>query len=383
MFTNQPYKQIKYLLIIFILLHFSSGIKAQLINFDLWKLRKEWGYFDFAKANTARFSMYMTRGQKRTILYMNLARQDGVKFSELVAAPYTEKNPDKSELYISLSQTNLPMLYPSFRLWLSAVPHAVISGIIGMEGHQGFEFRLPLFLNVGETGENCDYGYFKAIDITLALLNSPGHRKNILNEDFSRTAVSKMPHISYRWNSVTTFSGPKFSDMIFRDHCNIKSLQASVSYVTDFSGSGIDFLIGQRKNKDIMSARWGIGSELHFRPTETIFTPKLHWASEFYFFSLGCNFVNYLQNNQWTPVLRPEISFRFPYSIKRNRNRTSISYLDLEESHVSLGISYGYNINLDPSRSIPGNNHIFCVTYSRNFLFKRKDKKKSQSHNLF
>ena len=62
-------------LLIFILLFVSHQAAAQLINADLFRLRHQWGYFDFERANTARFSMYMLRAQKRTMLYMNLARQ--------------------------------------------------------------------------------------------------------------------------------------------------------------------------------------------------------------------------------------------------------------------------------------------------------------------
>ena len=68
-------------LLFFILLFACHQASAQLINADLFKLRHQWGYFDFARANTARFSMYMLRAQKRTMHYMNLARQNGEKFT--------------------------------------------------------------------------------------------------------------------------------------------------------------------------------------------------------------------------------------------------------------------------------------------------------------
>ena len=397
-------------LLIFILLFAGHQASAQLINADLFKLRHQWGYFDFARANTARFSMYMLRAQKRTMLYMNLARQNGEKFTELVVDPYTdrldkriERKEDKiskvedngggsfrtffkkkslaklesksRDFPISLRNEDLHMLYPSFRLWLSAMPHAFYSGLFGMTGHQLFGLRMGMFLHTDITGENCSYGYIKGLDVTLQLLNSSGHRKNIMNEDFSRAAVSKLPHIFTGVNSVTTFSGPKFSDITLRDHSDFKHFQTNISMLTDFERPIIDVSIGQRKNKNVMSARWAAGVELYPFEEKSFYAPKLHWASEFYFVSMGCNFVNYIQNNNWTPVLRPEVSYRFPFTKKRG----SLRWNDLEQSRSSIGISYGYNYNIDSKRNMPVGSHVVSLTYSHNFLFydnKRKRLKK-------
>ncbi len=393
-------------LLFFVLVFGIHQASAQLINIDLFKLRHQWGYFNFARANTARFSMYMLRGQKRTMLYMNLARQNGEKFTELVIDPYMDRldkrierkedriseledkrdgfnlrvllkeirisrmDHKRSRFPISLYKDDLDMLYPSVRLWFAALPHAIYSGLIGIEGHQLFDFRMNLFLNLGIVGENCSYGYLKGLDVTLQLLNSSGHRKNIMNEDFSRAAVAKLPHIKTVFNSVTTFSGPKFSDMTLRDHCDYKHIQANMSVLTDFKRPIIDISIGQRKNKTVMSARWAAGIELYPFEENSFYAPKLHWASEFYYVSMGCNFVNYLHNNNWTPVLRPEVSYRFPFTKKRR----SMSWLDLERSRSSIGISYGYNYNIDSKRNMPVGKHIISLTYSHNFLFHNKNR---------
>ena len=396
------------LLCIVFLFFLANHTKAQLINADLFKLRHQWGYFDFARANTARFSMYMFRAQKRTMLYMNLARQNGKKFTELVVDPYMdrldkriERKEDRiselehkrngfnlrvffkeirvnlmenkrKEFPISLPNNDLDMLYPSFRLWLSAAPHALYSGLFCMTGHQLFELRMGMFLHTDITGENCSYGYVKGLDVTLQLLNSSGHRRNIMEEDFSRAAVSKLPHICTGVNSVTTFSGPKFSDITLRDHCDFKHIQANVSFLTDFERPIIDMSIGQRKNKNVMSARWAAGVELYPFEEVNLYAPKLHWASEFYNVSMGCNFVNYLFDNSWTPVLRPEFSYRFPFTKKRG----SLRWNDLEQSRSSIGVSYGYNYNIDKERNMPVGKHIVAITYSHNFLF--YDKKRNR-----
>jgi len=346
---------------------FFGKINSQIINADLWKLRNKWGYLDFERANTARFSMYMLRSQKRTILYMNLARQNGPKFTELVIKPYIAKYPEKEDFYIQLRKKDIPMLYPSFRLWLTAAPHAFVSGLIGSYGHQAIDLRMASFLNLDLIGENCSYGYFKGLDVTLQLLKSSGHRRNILNKKFSRTAVCKMPHIKDGWNSVSTFSGPKFSDIIFRDHCEIKHLQFNLGVLTDFQNIGFDFLIGQRKNHNVSSARWAIGSEFILLDKNILYAPKLQWASAFYYFSLGCNFVNYIYENKWGPVLRPEISFRLPFTVSKK----GFQNIDLDSSKSSIGISYAYNLALNKNK-IPIKNHVISITYSKNFLFKEK-----------
>ena len=394
-------------LILFFLL---NPTNAQLINADLFKLRHQWGYFDFARANTARFSMYMLRAQKRTMLYMNLARQNGEKFTELVVDPYMdrlekriERKEDKiadiekkgsgslgiffkkmnlanlekkrQEFPISLPNRDLHMLYPSVRLWLSALPHAFYSGLFGMTGHQLFGLRMGMFLHTDIAGENCSYGYIKGLDVTLQLLNSSGHRKNIMNEDYSRAAVSKLPHLRFGVNSVTTFSGPKFSDITFRDHCDFKHIQTNISILTDFERPIIDMSIGQRKNKNVMSARWAAGIELYPLEENSFCAPKLHWASEFYYVSMGCNFINYIKDNSWIPILRPEVSYRFPFTKKRG----SLRWNDLEQSRSSIGISYGFNYNIDSKRIMPIGKHIVSLTYSHNFLFYDKKRQRLKS----
>lgn len=344
---------------------------AQIVNYDIRKLRKEWGYWDFFKANTARFSMYMGRTQKRTMLFMNLARQDGNKFTELVVKPYIEKYPQKNDLYVQLGNQEFDMLYPSFRLWLAAVPHAFISGITGSTGHQGIDARMLLTLNLNSTGENCSYGHFTGLDVTLQLLNSSGHRANILNIDYSRAAVSKFPHIVYGWNSVTCFSGPKFCDMTIRGHNDIKHMQLTLGIMTDFNYPVIDLNIGMRYNKNVSSARWALGTEIIINKDKSVFGPKVSFVNEFYYFGFGGSLISFLQTDNTHLILRPEISFRFPYSIKRSIAYTVYEYLDLEESKASIGISYSYNLNLNRGQESVLNEHLISVTYSRNFLFKR------------
>ena len=366
MMKNNPKRTIVIIVILFLLV--SKESNAQLFNFDLYKLRKEWGYWDFERANTARFSFYMGRVQKRTILYMNMARQDGEKFSNLIVTPYVEKHPEHSKFKIELHNKGTHMLYPSFRLWLSALPHSVISGVTGSSGHQGFSTRMILFLNLNENGENCSYGYFKAIDVTLQLLNSAGHRHNILNEDFARMAVFKFPHIKYGWNSVSTYSGAKYIDQTFRNLYKTKCFQTNLSISTDFSKTIFDISFGQRKNVNVNSARWSVGAEFYNKNTKTTVAPKIHWTSEYFYMGLGGNIISPLTSTGLTLIFRPEISLLLPYTLNRN----GYSLLDLERSGSIIRISYGYNFNLIKEVPSPYDKHQVLLTYSKNFGFKKK-----------
>jgi hypothetical protein len=358
-----------FLLLTLLSLYIPLG-RTQIINYDLQKLKKDWGRWDFEKANTARFAFYMNRSQKRTMLYMNLARQDGSKFTELVATPYILENPNKKYLYSTLKNAEMHMLYPSFRLWLGALPHAIVSGITGAEGHAGFKVRMYTTLNLNIIGENCDYGHYKGLDVTLHLLTSPGHRANILNKEFSRAAVSKAPHIEYKWNSVTTFSGPKFFDLIFRGHNKIKHLQANLSIATDLKQYIIDISFGGRYNNVVNSARYSIGAEIIPRIDRVLIAPKVQWSSEYYFFGFGASVFSFASFDYFGIIARPEISYRLPYDLKLSKRSWIFSYNNIEKSKSSIGISYGYNINFFNNIIIPLGKHQITLTYSRNFYFK-------------
>jgi len=70
--------------------------------------------------------------------------------------------------------------------------------------------------------------------------------------------------------------------------------------------------------------------------------------------------------DEYFPVIRPEISARFPYNYKKEY----MDFLDLEKSGSSIGISYGYNVLLQKNKSLPVGRHVVSITYSKNFLFR-------------
>ncbi len=350
---------------------YQSTVRAQLINADLWKLRKEWGFWQFERANTARFSVYMGRVDKRAILLMNLARQDGAKFTSLVMKPYFDKHPRWDEYYTTLSRKDAPMLMPSFRLWLSALIHTIPSGLIGYEGHQAMGLRMALFGNLSApSGENCSYGHYRAMLVVSQLLNSSGHRRNILNDEYSRVAVAHFIHVRNGWNSVTTFGGPKFFDLTFRNHNQLKHVQVNASLATNFNRAVLDLGVGLRHFNEVSAARWSLGSEVVFNQGALNFVPKLHAASEFYYVALGANLL-VAQQPTGAPnlIVRPEVSFRFPYSVIRKGRGKYYEYMDIERSTSSIGISYGYNIGVLDRSIGPYQPHMLSFTYSKNFGF--------------
>lgn len=366
---------LRVLLVLLVLVSFEY--KAQLINVDLWKLRKEWGFWQFERANTARFAFYMGWVDKRAILLMNLARQDGPKFNDLVMGPYFEKHPRFDSYYTSLSRKDAPMLLPSFRLWLSGVVHTIPSGLFGYEGHQAMDFRMALFGNLSSPpGENCGYGHYRAMLVVSQLLSSSGHRANILSDDYSRVAVTHFIHTRYGWNSVTTFGGPKFFDLVVRNHNELKHLQINASLATNFNRAVLDLGVGLRHFNKVSAARWSLGSEVVFNQGALNFVPKLHAASEFYYVALGANLLAAKQpTNTINLIFRPECSIRFPYSVIRKRRSKQYEFMDIKHSKSSIGISYGYNIGILDRAIAPYQPHMLTFTYSKNFGFWKNKKR--------
>ncbi len=174
------------------------------------------------KCNTARFSIFESHQMKEFIKLMNLARMNPALTFKYVEHKYGESKASELPVitYWNKSRMKRNLLRPSFGLHLGAFVHAIGSGIGGTIGHQNFEARLLACLNWNvmfpgnAAGENCAYGDRLAIDNFIALMNSSGHRGNILNPSYIRTGVSRKWHARYQYNCVTMFSGPKIRDWV-------------------------------------------------------------------------------------------------------------------------------------------------------------------------
>jgi uncharacterized protein YkwD len=182
---------------------------------------KAWDQWDrelVEKANTAQHVDYLSEEEKKVILFMNLARLDGQRFASTFLDAFmdesaTEKTGYVRSLYRDLKGvSDLPLLLPEEDLASIAREHATKSGQSGHVGHKDFKKRFEPFMGNPYThvGENCSYGYTRAIDIVITLLidegvSNLGHRKNILNAHFNSVGVSIKPHKTYRVNCVIDY----------------------------------------------------------------------------------------------------------------------------------------------------------------------------------
>lgn len=173
-------------------------------------------------ANTAADVKYLSQSEKDVILYMNLARMDGEWFIEHIY----NKNLDfvnqfsasyRKSLIKELKKTkDVPVLKPAKGLTKSARYHAKDMGRTGKTGHRSSDGtdtfkRIKKYAKGGYMSENCQYGFSDAIKIVLDLLiddgiSSLGHRKNILNSNYTFVGVAIEPHKKYGVNCVQDFS---------------------------------------------------------------------------------------------------------------------------------------------------------------------------------
>lgn len=179
------------------------------------------------KCNTARFSLQHGARIKEFIRLMNLARKDGKLLQKYIRLNYSDEYADRPIFHKGANEKSnawfetRPLLRPSLGLHSAAWLHAVFSGLFGSSGHQFMDIRSFITLNLlsfvpgNARGENCEYGNNEAIAIFTSLMESPGHRANILNPHYHRVGVSKKLHIIYQRNTVTMFSGKKVRDLVF------------------------------------------------------------------------------------------------------------------------------------------------------------------------
>ena len=182
---------------------------------DVWD---QWDQDLVRELHASALTEYLNEEEVKVILFMNLARHDGSLFAETFLQSYLEENKSESTKYVKslirdLKKTSdLPPLLPEKDLTAVAQGHAKKTGASGRVGHQDFKKRFdPLMGNpYSHVGENCSYGFEKAIDIVMSLLIDEGiadvgHRKNILSDQFNSVGVAIRPHKSYRVNCVIDF----------------------------------------------------------------------------------------------------------------------------------------------------------------------------------
>lgn len=174
-----------------------------------------------AKASTAAGARSISQMDKDIITLCNLARLDGAKFWNSFVAPYLDGDNDYyvTSLESDLAAiSNLQMLKFEPALQRAAEHHANDMSSTGITGHQSsdgtsFVDRVRSYYNAGRLGENCSYGSPTALEVVTDLLidegvESLGHRKNILNPDFSAVGACTRPHMTWRYCTVIDFGKP-------------------------------------------------------------------------------------------------------------------------------------------------------------------------------
>ncbi|HYF69944.1 MAG TPA: CAP domain-containing protein [Ohtaekwangia sp.] len=170
------------------------------------------------------FAVFHSSNDREFVRLMNLARTNPELLRKYIYTRYDSGYIDRlpwNSMQRSSRFGPRTLLHHSLGLHMSALYNNIGNGLKGKTGHQYFNDRLILGLNFNTLltgiarGENCEYGSRHAVDIFINLMNSPGHRANILNPDFMRVGVSRKHHRTFGVNTVSVFSGPKWHDRIF------------------------------------------------------------------------------------------------------------------------------------------------------------------------
>ena len=174
-------------------------------------------------ASTAENISTLSVVEKKVVLLMNLARMNGKLFRQTYAQFYWDDQDtvDYKDRYVSTlideleKLPKLPPLQWDPTLYESARIHATEMGASGKTGHANFSKRMAAAnKKFGVSGENCYYGESDALEIVMDLLIDEGvydfgHRRNILDKEFSFVGVSIQPHKEFEYNCVQDFAGVK------------------------------------------------------------------------------------------------------------------------------------------------------------------------------
>jgi len=167
--------------------------------------------WDIRNLDTARNVNYLSDLEKDVILELNMARSDPKKYAQMYLNP--NKSAAAKEAYDELMRSSsLAVLQPRRGLSQAAKDHVLDTGPKGITGHTGSDgSTLSQRANrhgTWRTGisENCSYGMSTARDINIQLLESSGHRANIMNGNSRVVGVATGPHRQYSQMCVQKFA---------------------------------------------------------------------------------------------------------------------------------------------------------------------------------
>jgi len=170
-------------------------------------INKEWTPQQIDAANTAVNVNFLTKEERETILYLNLARLYPKRFAAIEVKNYTggerfgnfvKNSPYKASLMTTLnSMKSLKALYFDSASYQNAKCFAIESGNNGLFGHN--RINCPK----GNFAECCSYGMDNGLEIVLSWLIDDkvpnlGHRINCLNPEYNKIGVSIHSHTTFR-----------------------------------------------------------------------------------------------------------------------------------------------------------------------------------------
>lgn len=182
------------------------------------KASAEFTQEELDKANTAKDATYLTDDEKLVIFYMNLARLDGVKFTDAYLSDLkgSSKTYEKSLVEDLKKSKDKKMLIPNENLCKASRAHVNDIGPKGLVQHNssdgtGTFVRVAKYYNGGAMAENISFGYSDPLQIIRQLLidegnEKVGHRKNILGDAYTRVGVAIGEHSKYRNMCCQDFS---------------------------------------------------------------------------------------------------------------------------------------------------------------------------------
>ncbi len=172
----------------------------------------QWQEAKYSVARSADKEDYLSREEKNTYYYLNLARMNPPLFAETFLEKFIQENeyhnnPSTRSLFNELTNMQaLPILKPSKKMWELAQCHAVESGKTGYMGHERVKK-----CEKGYKAESCYYGEdaYSGLKIVLQLLiDSEGksleNRKACLG-DHKEMGVSIQLHKTNSYGAVLDF----------------------------------------------------------------------------------------------------------------------------------------------------------------------------------
>ncbi|HUH73821.1 MAG TPA: CAP domain-containing protein [Chitinophagales bacterium] len=167
-------------------------------------------------AHTAKDIQGLNKEEKEVILWTNLVRLAPTEFSKMLQQ-YIQEHPEfkwndpyVKSLIVDLKNTPiLAPLYPTQLLHTNANDHALYSQLTQRRGHDNFEQRAQIAFNEKYIayGENCAYYVRDALHAVVSLLIDKdvpdlGHRKIILDNNFSEIGVAVLPYYNNPYKVV-------------------------------------------------------------------------------------------------------------------------------------------------------------------------------------